>query len=359
MEINPLPLLKSGIDEIIDGFFIKCPIHCKTKMSSRCKDYYQKILDDEYKINEVLTCPFGFNSYAIKVLDRKEIFTGLKVLNEFKEKSNNKIESKERIVVITKDQLIDYTSHYKVIATTDYKYNILYDMVDNYIHDVKEYTSNIDERINQIYKKVQSKRRKSGFDELIEKSGNVRALNNLVQTKQECLKIACKGENYTKTKVDLNLHELFYSIKMTFNNEVVHIAINSKNQINDVKGTYEVKFIPFLIIENCIKYFPVGYKKTNNINVLIDDNMNEQVITVSSLGPFLEEEEYERIFVKGVRGKNCISSTIRGSGIGLYHLKQICDVNNFKVNVQSSDKIEVANNIPHSIFTIKIAINKN
>lgn len=75
----------------------------------------------------------------------------------------------------------------------------------------------------------------------------------------------------------------------------------------------------YLMIENAIKYGPRG----SHIDVKITEDACFIIAEVSSVGPKIDQDEAEKIFESGFRGRQAIASGVPGSGIGLQALKRI------------------------------------
>ena len=89
---------------------------------------------------------------------------------------------------------------------------------------------------------------------------------------------------------------------------------------------YEIfEIIPFILIDNAIKYSP----KTQDVEVHFNETTSLIKVAVKSIGPKCEKSELKKIFERSYRGK--FASHIEGSGRGLYLAKQICDINNIDI----------------------------
>lgn len=88
------------------------------------------------------------------------------------------------------------------------------------------------------------------------------------------------------------------------------------NEINGVQT--EVKILMINIIENAIRYTPVG--GTIDVSLL---NLNDKVVfEVKDTGPGIPDSDFERVFERFYRGEN---QHIQGSGLGLSIVKEIAD----------------------------------
>lgn len=89
------------------------------------------------------------------------------------------------------------------------------------------------------------------------------------------------------------------------------------------------KLIPFALISNAVKYSLEG-----GINVRIEERGATIEVSVESIGPLIEVNEYERIFERRGRGR-WASEFTEGKGVGLYLSAVIAEAHGFKISVSS------------------------
>lgn len=77
-------------------------------------------------------------------------------------------------------------------------------------------------------------------------------------------------------------------------------------------------FIPFQIIENAIKYSPYD----SDIDVELYESKDVVLLTVESMGPKIDNDELERIFEKGYRGRHGRFFEEKGHGLGLFQTRK-------------------------------------
>ena len=85
------------------------------------------------------------------------------------------------------------------------------------------------------------------------------------------------------------------------------------------------------LIENAIKYSPDG----SRILVTSDESEGKVVIQVADQGQGIPEDELPHVFDKFYRSKNAKSSSIKGSGLGLYLAKYFVELHNGTISVES------------------------
>lgn len=86
------------------------------------------------------------------------------------------------------------------------------------------------------------------------------------------------------------------------------------------------------LIENAIKYSPEDTK----ILVSSEESNNKIVIQVADQGPGIPADELQSIFMKFFRSKNVKSSSVKGSGLGLYLAKYFTELHHGRIFVESS-----------------------
>ena len=102
-------------------------------------------------------------------------------------------------------------------------------------------------------------------------------------------------------------------------------------------------------MENAVKHSGENAK----INIDFEEDENYTTFSISNIGPYINEDEKDRLYERGYRGKNAIS---KGSGIGLSMVRQILEDYKYEY------KLEITN-INHKEciynFIIKFPCKKN
>ena len=111
--------------------------------------------------------------------------------------------------------------------------------------------------------------------------------------------------------------------------------------------------VPFVLIENAIKYSPEG----GTISVTVIEQNDEVVLEVTSFGPEIGLDEHEAIFQKGVRGRGAQSTMVPGTGFGLFLLRSLV-LEHFggKIQVEQEPSALSFNNVPMHRTTFRIII---
>lgn len=100
-------------------------------------------------------------------------------------------------------------------------------------------------------------------------------------------------------------------------------------------GSYSLyesfKLLPLALIQNAVKYAQSG-----EVVLRCDENEQGVKVSVTSEGPLIEAEEFEKIFERGYRGKWAVKMEDEGMGVGLHIAKTVAAANGIAVHVEST-----------------------
>src|SRR5690606_7507675 len=97
------------------------------------------------------------------------------------------------------------------------------------------------------------------------------------------------------------------------------------------------------LVENALKYSPGG----SPVSVYLNKAGSAAVLQVGDQGPGIPEAEKERIFGKFYRIGNEDTRATKGTGLGLFIVKQVLDNHGAEIHVKN-------NNPSGTVFEIKI-----
>src|SRR5687768_11221657 len=127
-----------------------------------------------------------------------------------------------------------------------------------------------------------------------------------------------------------NIYGKFYKAMLSFKRIAENKKIRIQPQGKSTALIYMypiIDILPYLILDNAVKYSPMS----GSISVQFSESSDFVDITTSSIGPSLEDEDLDRTFEKGYRGKRVLETNIQGSGRGLSLVKYICDIHDANV----------------------------
>ncbi len=130
------------------------------------------------------------------------------------------------------------------------------------------------------------------------------------------------------------------------------ISINfTGNSINLFDAIEAFELVPFVILDNAIKYSP----ENRGINVSFNEQQRELKVVVKSCGPKVDLEELPKIFIKGFRGRNGAAAAGAGDGLGLYLAKTLCDLTSVNISATSDQRVEFEmSGVGYSTFEVTL-----
>lgn len=342
--MNLLPMVIDNT--LIDGYYIqKLPICHQNFYSEQCQNFYKNLTNKE---NGFYKCPKGLCTYYYSNSKEKFIFTSLKAKGLYNKKRLNETCGNINNPILSQDQLLLLIQ----FTLDNNQANLLYEEkkneFSNTIHEVKKLNSKIREYSELLLESNNSERK---INELI-KSINVSSImimNRYTLFNYETNPNALKNTQKFPFRIFAN----FDKMRNLFNNSrtCTPIILYDKN-IQAVDCYQSFENVPFLILENAVKY---SYENGQEISVhfiQVDDSTLK--VTVTSFSPFCDIAEINNIFNKGFRGKNAVKKHIEGTGIGLYFAKLLCDANNVKLEVSSDEHTTNFEDIEYSAFIVTL-----
>lgn len=335
-----LPIYKIGIDEFSDGKIIKLCEFCKKNRNTKCEKFYKEI----FHLEGLHICPYGFNSYVLKDNDVIEIFTGFRVKGEYNiQKANPKVSDNYSNKIINKEEMHIYIDEYKKMCKLSEDYNKNNNFLGNMVHDIRKFNANIKGKGELLMNNSHNKTKKDR-ERILEYSKNILAMSEYITTKlKEYDYLYAESPWKTGDIIEFNFFRSFDKIRRCLQTEakkeekIILLSCQS-SQCSNIESYSNIDIVPFLIVDNAVKY---SSNKTN-IEINIKDKEDIQIIEIKSFGIYVEQDEIENLFKRGYRGKGACCSNKTGSGIGLYLIKNICDANSIDIKIESEKTLDIS-----------------
>lgn len=114
----------------------------------------------------------------------------------------------------------------------------------------------------------------------------------------------------------------------------VEIALSGQS-FRFTKGPNILDIVPYVLIDNAIKYSPPACE----VAVRVYDLDDKTVVSISSLGPAVANAELKKIFEVGFRGQNAKAVRPSGTGIGLSVAKEIIQKFSGDLKIDQTDEV--------------------
>ena len=343
-KLNILPIYDEVAGKIIDGAAIKAPKMCLEFTRNKCGDYYKRIKG----ISGFHQCPYGFSSFVFDFDDERRIITSCRVkgISERRKIPNGENTYNPNI---SQNQFMELYSTYIEYLRLHRSNKENKRFITDLTHEIKNFNSKIVYKSDQLATQLPNYS-KSRRQELANIAKSILVLSQQIEGRFLIYDATVNPEIlHIGKRNKVNLYQKFDKARKCYEDNANEKGIKINFRGN---GVYEYpiheyfELLPFLLIENAIKYSPNDEK----CEVLFDRKSDLIKIEVSSIGPLVECDEIDRLTQRGYRGKNVNQDQIKGMGIGLYLVKQICIAHEIEMNIECKP---YANNKGEFVVTLK------
>lgn len=361
LKVSPYPYRETINGEVIDGTFLKSPVFCKRNNTEKCKQFYRKVLKKE----GIYQCPYGFATDFFKIDKQTVIFTGLNIEKHSDRKKVQKNLSKKdfspKITIQhyneTKKNFIEFIKANSELAQTLTDYSD----AKNDIEENKEILDNTFHELRKLNMQLKRQSEKLNFE--IDKHNvsyqnvkylglNIFATSRLISTRLNTYDFGLNPElisNTAKkpTKVFKKIEKVAHCLKIQSDEEKVRIHLDG-NSYNSIEANDVFELLPFLLLENAIKYSP----QNEQVSVKFYENDNDLTVRIKNLGPRPESNEIPKLTERGVRSVNVNGEG--GFGLGLYLANFIADLNGIGFDITIDKDIKYISGKKYSDFIVEL-----
>ena len=133
-------------------------------------------------------------------------------------------------------------------------------------------------------------------------------------------------------KKTINIYQLFEKMKFLFTylalkKRDVSIKIINEEWVKDSLCYDSIEFIPLILLDNALKYSAPD----SDIEIKIEQGYRSAKVSVKNIGPFVPEENKDKIFEKFFRDESAKLYAKEGLGIGLWIAQQILEAHGSKL----------------------------
>lgn len=347
--------------DFADGEFVQALSFCKNNYCTdkKCVKHYNEL---QHSITSCFKkCPYGLVSYVCCTDNEKIVFTSLREITRFKKKNRKFADKQVYNPVLSESQILTLINKSLSDSKKQAELKLEIESFDSMAHEVKKLNSQIKENCDSIINLYAEKNdymtlMPEEYSGLFEKVKSLYIISNMIMSRYSIYDYDKNPEVLSSgSQLKVSVHGKFLKcskILKNYKKKNSHIVFEGETH-KYINCYPSFEMIPFLILENAIKYSLDG----NEITVRFIDGQNSLRVEISSVGPYCPKADIDCIFQKGYRGKNA-KKTGDGSGIGLYFVKLICDLHGIGISVNSdSTTIKTIGNVPYALFTIKLVFN--
>lgn len=319
-------------EELIKGKLIDAPKGCVNNHNKlQCNLFYQNIKENE----GFHVCPNGLTAYVKHFDQAIYIFTCLRTKGYYDKAKHRKINGFDEGYNPTLDQnstLKIVESCINEISVLNLKFKLT-DYFQTLKHETVYWSGEIQNLSDSLVNAASGKKKDKSLYNISTKIYHFSRLIGFNFSRFDLLNDSLTTSTFDK--VQERIHKRFYAMIRCLEPSAKEKSIflhrhgESRASIRLNLETFDI--LPFVVIENAIKYSP----KNENVDITFEESAKHILVTITSVGPVIEEVEYDKIFTKGYRGCHVIETKEKGSGIGLYLAKRVCDIHKIKYGVES------------------------
>ncbi len=296
-------------------------------------------------------CPNGYAIFRFTtniVSPASIVLHGLKVngLSTAKGRSNN------LSINLEISDVLAYVQEYcNGLEALDDKYRAL---IRQNIHEVRGINSALYNSAFELQELLENDIHQRSTQASISKS--VVSLSELLRGRIDFMEFIANPNTQSVTKSDIAVYRKFDKVQRCFRQTAYKRKIDfdiSGASTKTVYGPPIFDLVPYLLLDNAIKYSPDGFP----VKILCNDSAQSIFCSVTSRGPRISIDEIPNIFSSGVRGENALKSKKEGSGLGLSVLRKIVsDIFGGTIEVQQSEDKAIINQVPYCDVTFEIKL---
>ncbi|MFN3149923.1 sensor histidine kinase [Bremerella sp.] len=331
------------------GILQELPAYCRKADRKTCAAHYHEIEDKP----GFHCCPFGYASLVINNEGKSEIFTGLNVSGISKQDQIQRRSADSRPPQVTpskiQSQIEQVRQYERVLITEAVSIPI--------VHEIRKLNGQIKSQTEEAIRvadRIDSTSDSGDIEFIKYRLQNIFASSSLMSVRLNAFDLTTNAELALSGIRRISIHKKFSKVV-----KCLETLARQRNQRLRLKGsTYAhiegydfFDILPFVIIENALKYTP----SDQNIDINFNDDGKFVEIDISSFGPTLNPEEFDDVFTRNYRGVNA-KDIVSGTGLGLYIAKLICNYHGIHISIHSGLNSVDVGGTPYSTFDVKLTI---
>lgn len=188
----------------------------------------------------------------------------------------------------------------------------------------------------------------------VNRAHNVKSLAEILSARTDFLEFISNPAVKRLTKKPTRAFNKFNKAKRSLEKRATEKNIyiqTSGASIGYVNMLPVFEVIPYLMFQNAIKYAP------HNSQIIMASFETDSSVefTISNIGPRLDDDEKVKIFLTGHRGRNAVAAGIAGTGIGLFFLKELVEVEHEgTIEIWQDDNIRKIGSVEYCTTNVRV-----
>ena len=359
MNVYPFPFIDDDDDTPSSGLLHAPPAFCQKAQKTKCAAHYASIKDTPGPS----TCPFGFSTFVNHTREGVTVFSGLRIVgHEDRRNARLRLSPNEYVPRFSQQLVQDIIERARPaqnllsgrldllqrIETLERLQKAQQDFSSLILHEVRKLNGQLKGQSEELLRLTSSE-----SSQLKYRAENIFATSTLISVRLDAYDFETNPELATSgEKRTVGIYKKFEKSKHSL--QVVSFAESKKINLegqsySQVKAYPVFDLLPYVLLDNALKYSP----RDTEIRIHFSETSGT-IVTVSSYGPILDNDETHAIFKRGYRGRHAAS--ISGTGIGLYLAKRISDAHDFDLKVFPSTEQFRVGSVPYGLFRIQLRV---
>jgi signal transduction histidine kinase len=263
------------------------------------------------------TCPAGFAVYTVRLpilFGYRLVVPGLKVLGH----STAQGRSESLSIKTSAVDLERYVA--RALDGFDQAERFFQTLIERSVHEMRQINRDIVATIEDV---ADFLTKVPHSEYAVTRMNNMRALSEILASRSDFLDYL-SGPPSSAPQMQVRPYQKFdktiRSLRKRAADRSVALSFTGTS-IGVILGLPVFEVIPYLLIENAIKFSPPQH----SVLVTFVETDAHIAITVQNSGPAMTDDEIGRVFDIGFRGQRAIDNNIPGSGIGLFFLRDLVE----------------------------------
>jgi Histidine kinase-, DNA gyrase B-, and HSP90-like ATPase len=355
MKAFPFPLSDGTSFPPSDGYLVKCPSFLKTLSAQP----YQRLFASLGEEERLYTDPVGFSVMPVHLDGKKHFIVGVRVDGFYDQKKTKAKIGSDFNPVFPLEAFIDTLTRSRASTQTESATagNVSSatesaQFVQFTMHEIRRL--NLDVKAQAEEMTANLNRGAVDRDFLDYRAQNIFGTSSLISIRLNSYDFHVNPNALMLGEaIPIEIFKKFdktkHCLQVECRRRQVQIRLDG-NCRRSIQGYPIFELLPFVLLENAIKYSPPDQGITISF---VEDKKGLEVI-VTSIGPRLSDEEHKLLFQRDFRGANA-KKTNDGSGAGLHFAKLVCDLHKVQISARSlQQEILRLKGVPYSYFTVNL-----
>ncbi|WP_154859224.1 sensor histidine kinase [Cyclobacterium xiamenense] len=364
LNFSPVPFLVSPTQIPKSGIVFDLPRFCSNVFNKKCQDHYIDLVASK-KLGAV-QCPYGFASEKINVNNKDFILTALNVekISERKKLQRN-IHKKDFSPRLSKESYkrikeefanfiqmnSDLTNTLKNFSEAQFDLNENKELLDNTFHELRKLNQQLKKQTETLTKEINAYN--PNYQRIKYLGLNVYSTSRLISSRLNTYDFILNPDlalsNVKKpTPLFKRFEKVIHCLKVESEHRGVNLYLNG-NSYKRINANEVIELLPFLLIENALKYSP----KNEAVNVKFLESEDLLQIRIRNWGPRPADQEVNSLTERGVRSSNA-EDVESGSGLGLFLSNFICEMHGIEMEIKIGNERKYLNNKVYSEFIVDL-----